>query len=479
MIGRVWAAGISFLLIPVYLRLLGTEAFALVGLFAALSSFVAILDAGFSTTLNRSLARAQAGDWTAKRDAWSLLRSMEWIFGLLSLATVIVIAATSPLIVRHWLSFRYLDPALIELAIIVMAIAIGIQFFSSIYSAALTGLHMQLELNAIQVTMTTLRGLGAIAVMMLVSKSLVVFYVWQALCSALQLIIMMIIVYRIRGKPTYRIGFSRDVLRQEAHFITGMAGSHIIGVMILYSDKLVLSWMIPLAQLAYYNIASSAAIVVQILATSLFGAIFPKLSALQEAGDHDRIGALYIRMTQLVAIGATPIVVTLIAFPSGFLMAWTNDAAVTTAARMPLVLLMIAALLNIIAVPSYAVQLAKGRSDFAFKATLIQGAMFFAGLFVFAPRFGGPGAAAAQVTGHVALLGITLWLTHRQLLRRSFGKWLGALIPPMAAAGATALLLRIMIVFPADRILAVLSIARCARVERPTETTRDMNGRRG
>lgn len=56
-IGRAVAALVSLLLIPVYIRYLGIEAYGLVGLLALLTALFGILDLGVTPTINRELAR--------------------------------------------------------------------------------------------------------------------------------------------------------------------------------------------------------------------------------------------------------------------------------------------------------------------------------------------------------------------------------------------------------------------------------------
>ena len=56
-VGQGWTALIGLAFIPIYIRLLGIEAYGLVGVFAVLQSWLAILDLGLTPTLSREMAK--------------------------------------------------------------------------------------------------------------------------------------------------------------------------------------------------------------------------------------------------------------------------------------------------------------------------------------------------------------------------------------------------------------------------------------
>src|SRR4030088_2838108 len=84
-LGKVWNVLLSLAVVPVYLRVLGVEAFGLIGIFVTLMGIVVLFDLGLGTALSRELARYSAGSDNA-REMRNLLRSVEtiyWLMGLL------------------------------------------------------------------------------------------------------------------------------------------------------------------------------------------------------------------------------------------------------------------------------------------------------------------------------------------------------------------------------------------------------------
>ena len=57
---------LSVALVPVYIRYLGIEAYALIGLFAVIQAWLTLLDFGMTPTLGREMARFGAGAVSAQ-----------------------------------------------------------------------------------------------------------------------------------------------------------------------------------------------------------------------------------------------------------------------------------------------------------------------------------------------------------------------------------------------------------------------------
>jgi len=77
-LGQGWSAFIGVILIPVYVRYLGIEAYGLIGLFAVMQASIALLDMGMTPTLNREMAR-YTSHAHSPRSVRELLRSLETV----------------------------------------------------------------------------------------------------------------------------------------------------------------------------------------------------------------------------------------------------------------------------------------------------------------------------------------------------------------------------------------------------------------
>ncbi|NTW89015.1 MAG: oligosaccharide flippase family protein, partial [Desulfobulbaceae bacterium] len=78
-ISQIYGTLIGIVMVPLYIRYMGTEAYGLVGFFAMLQAWFQLLDMGLAPTMARETARFQGG----ATDALSLrrlLRVLEGIF---------------------------------------------------------------------------------------------------------------------------------------------------------------------------------------------------------------------------------------------------------------------------------------------------------------------------------------------------------------------------------------------------------------
>jgi O-antigen/teichoic acid export membrane protein len=119
------AVGLAVLLlaVPLYLRLLGPEAYGLVGLFATLMAAATALDLGLGATLNREVARmtARPADSPEFADVVATLRAGGWLIGL---GLGALFATLAPLLATRWLTPSALSTSDVRQALVLMGIAV-------------------------------------------------------------------------------------------------------------------------------------------------------------------------------------------------------------------------------------------------------------------------------------------------------------------------------------------------------------------
>ena len=78
-LGNTWTALVQIAFIPLYIRILGIEAYGLIGVFAFLQISLSFLDMGLTPAVSREMARFRAGAHHVG-EVRTLLRSVEVIF---------------------------------------------------------------------------------------------------------------------------------------------------------------------------------------------------------------------------------------------------------------------------------------------------------------------------------------------------------------------------------------------------------------
>ena len=140
LVGLSYTTTIGIIILPLYLKYLGAEAFGLVGFFIALQAWMQLFDMGMSPMLSRQAAQAR-GHNISFLELKRLLRSLELIFFILSLIVVLSISAGSDWIANHWLHVTSLNLTDVENCIVLMAVMIGLRFFASLYRSGIQGME--------------------------------------------------------------------------------------------------------------------------------------------------------------------------------------------------------------------------------------------------------------------------------------------------------------------------------------------------
>ncbi|HVA55022.1 MAG TPA: polysaccharide biosynthesis protein, partial [Gammaproteobacteria bacterium] len=76
--GQVWMALMGVAFVPLYIHMLGMEAFGLIGLMLSIQALSMLLDLGMGGALNRELAR-RSHNADAAVTIGDLVRTFEWL----------------------------------------------------------------------------------------------------------------------------------------------------------------------------------------------------------------------------------------------------------------------------------------------------------------------------------------------------------------------------------------------------------------
>jgi O-antigen/teichoic acid export membrane protein len=132
LLGQSWGAILQLVLLPFYLKFLGIEAYALVGLYVMLITAVQVFDLGLAQTLNRELARFTAARETA-RQARDLVRTLEIVYWGMVIAICLALLLAAPFIARHALNAQSMSPHTLQVAISLMIVVIAMQWPTNLW----------------------------------------------------------------------------------------------------------------------------------------------------------------------------------------------------------------------------------------------------------------------------------------------------------------------------------------------------------
>jgi O-antigen/teichoic acid export membrane protein len=457
-LGQGWVALMGLAFIPVYIHYLGIEAWGLVGFMSMMQAWLSLLDLGLTPTLSREMARFSVGAHSAQ-SIRNLLRSMELIYGAVSVSVVASVWLAAPWLASQWLKPGELPKAAVVQAITMMGLVLASRMAEQVYRGAIQGLQHLVWLNGVQAVLATVRWAGAVAVLAWGSPTIEVFFAWQGFVSLATLAVLAMRTYRWLPKAESPARFDRGELRRVQRFAGGMVATTLLALLLTQMDKLLLSRLLPLQDFGYYVLAASVASTLSFLISPLSTAIAPRLTELVTRSEQRLLVDTYHRASQWMAVILIPPALVLANFAEPALWAWTGNEALALEVAPILALLAVGTLFNGFMNVPYVAQLAHGSTGFVVRLNAVAVVVIVPAIFWAVPRYGAIGAAWVWLGLNVGYVVIGMHFMHRTLFPAE--KWIWyrtAIIQPLAVGAAVSSLLALSFPRIDSRPLTVLMV---------------------
>ena len=386
-VGKIWITLLSVLFVPVYLQLLGAEAYGIVTFFAVMQSVLNLMGVGLQRTLRREFADTpenEAPDQINERK-YRLLRSGETVY-----------------------------------------FAIGLQMIANLYLGCLFGLDHQIAANVLQMLWVTVKQVGVIPVLLLIRPSAGTFYGWHVLndvvfCIIFRLAVLHLIPVSGKHRWTFR-DFSnlKGIWKYAAGILVISTGS----VFNTQLDKIVMSRYLPVTYCGAYNstyhIAGFAAYVPTIIGT----AVFSRIAAMLFNGKRKEAEGLfhYVNKKSVLVVSAMSAFIAV--FSYDILLVWTQSSVYADIMKTAAPFVVIGMALNALQQVPYDYLLASGN-------TRINEVQVFACIpyvllvtFPMTKRFGVNGAAYAWAAEMLISTILYLYFFYRTSFGRGAVRWL-------------------------------------------------------
>ena len=360
-ISQIYVTLIGIIMVPLYVKYMGAEAYGLVGFFAMLQVWFSLLDMGLTPTMARETARFHGGS-TDVLSYHRLVRALEGVFLAVALVGGGAIFAAAGYIASDWLQAAQLPITELKTAVQLMAPIVALRWMCGLYRGAISGSERLVWLGGYNSMIATLRFVGVLPLLIFVGVAPTIFFGFQFGVAVLELAGLMFYSYRLlpvipQGK---RLPWSWSPLKPALKFSLTIAFTSSVWVLVTQTDKLVLSKILPLAEYGYFTLAVLVAGGVMVISGPISGAIMPRMAKLEAEGDYSGLIRVYRQATQMVAViaGAASITVAFCAEP--LLWAWTGDKFLAHQAAPVLILYALGnGILAVSAFPYY-LQYAKG-----------------------------------------------------------------------------------------------------------------------
>ena len=418
---RLFSALLMLAFVPIFVRLLGTEAYGLIVLATAGISILGNVDLGLSITLNREVAAIGTAD-AAHEGLASLARTLEILYWAGACVVSVAGFAFAPAITLHWLNLGSMSPASVIRALRLMAPALALQLPVTLYSSVLLGQGRQAALSIIASITASTRTAGA-AILLLFHPSIEMYFAAQLATTAAQAIFMQHGFRKSFPAAPAALKAGWHEFKRVWRFSAGVAIISATGVLMSQMDKVLISWLLPLRDVGYYGIGWALTGGLRILTTPVFNALFPRLTKAAAADHKTDIERLYQGASQLMSVLIWPPTCLLLLFSQPILYLWTRDAELARISAPALGLLAIGSALNGVMLMPFALQLAHGWTRLTINIYVGSSVLMFPGLYLATSWFGLTGAAAIWPILNLGYMLVGIKLMHRRLLPRDMWRW--------------------------------------------------------
>ena len=419
--GSAWSALMGLAFIPMYISLMGVEAYGIVGFFVSLQAIFSILDLGLSQTLNKEMARLSIDPLNAKIMA-DTARTLEVIYWGIALGLILILVLLSDFIAFHWLNPEKLSRSSLKEALWVMALTLGLRWPVNLYMGGLNGLQRQVSVNSIIAIFITLQSLGALAVLWFYEPTVRAFFLWQALIASLQAITFHIIFWGSFSHEN-KGNFSTGLLKGVWRFAAGMTGISILSTILTQLDKILLSRLLPLSEFGYYSFAAVVAAVLYKLVSPIFTAYFPRFTVLVSKNDQSVLSKTYHQACQLMSLTILPLSLTIAFFSHEIIELWARDLDIVKNSYILVSMLIIGNALHGLYYLPYALQLANNWTKLALYQNIIAVIILGPAIYFVTSVWGALGAAVVWIILNLGYLFISVQVMHRRLLKNEKWRW--------------------------------------------------------
>ncbi len=459
-IGSLWTALLSIIFVPFYLHYISIEGYGLIGIFTSIQAFTNLLDFGLSPTINTQLARLSVIEGQSQ-EMHNLKRTLELPNWILAIFIALLLCALSPVIARFWVKSDNLPVETITQAFLIMSVNVAVQFATTFYTGGLMGLQKQVLLNIINIIFGTLRSVGALVVLVLVSPTIQAFLLWQTFIALLQIIVFVTTLKYSLPKAPYKGRFKKKALRKVLNFATGITGISIGSLVFNQTDKIILSRMLNLETFGYYMLAITiSSMAIYMIVGSITHAVYPRFSQFVSAGDESGLREFYHFSSQVVSTFLFPIMLVLAFFSYQILWVWTGKEEIAANSYLILSFMAVGTGLNALFILPYQLQLANGWTSLAFYLNIGMIITIIPLMILGIYKYGVVGGAVFWVVLNALALLVAVQVMHGRILRGAKMKWyLEDLAMPFIAALLIVTIGKMLMTFNGTKIETVLGLS--------------------
>ena len=328
-IGQITIAILNFIFIPTYIKYIGIEAYGLIGMFAVLQIALNTLDGGIIPLISREMS-CYLGGSKPLESLRNLLRTTEILCLIFGAIFISIVCLFADFLSTNWFIVEKLPSELIAQAIRIAVFVVALRALEDLYKGVLTGLQKQVVQNSLAVICAIFRFVGVIYALKYFDASIKTYYYWQLLSSVITTFAYIVVCYNSIPGMITQSHFKYEEIKNNLRFTIGSFSFALSSFINTQADKIIISKLLPLTEVAYYTLASSITNVLLMISHPVTLAFYPKIVTLRSQEQHESAVLNYHLNCQIINLTCGVAVFSLIFYGECIIGYWTQNPELTT-----------------------------------------------------------------------------------------------------------------------------------------------------
>lgn len=420
--GQIYTGLITIIFFPLYIEYLGIESFGIISFYILVQTWFNLLDLGMSPTLTREFAVIQ-NNFKSIEKVQNILRSFEILIFSLAIISMSLIVFSSSYIVESWLNIENLNLDIVTKCIIIIGILVGSRLLEAIYKGSLLGLNKHVHYNVFNIFIVSFRVLGSVFLLMYFEINIYQFFLWQLLSSIFSLTGLIILTYKFIPKINLKPKFSFQQLSTVKNYTTGMFGITLLGMILMHSDKIIISKIMTVSEFGEYNLGVTVAGLVFYLSFPVVQTWFPIFCNHLKNKNEEKLIYNFHLSSQIISIFSSTFTLVVLFFSYDILIFWVNDEILVNAINPIIKLITLGNFFNIIYSIPYQLQLSFGWTKLSLNLNVVITLIFIPLLLFIVPIMGYIGAGYAWFFVNMIYFFIGIPLMFNKILIKEKWNW--------------------------------------------------------
>lgn len=299
---RLIQVGLQLVFVPIYIYVLGPDAYGLVVLSATLMAAFGFLDTVITSTVTREFG-LHNGNGDRSADLRKMIATLERFAVLIALAIAVLVPIVAYAITRHWVTTPGYDGSSLWVALVLMGGTLAGQFLTMLYAAGLTGLQRQKLLSIVRTFWTpAYYGIGAL-LLLAIERSVALLFAWQTVAFLGLAILLRWALLRTMPPVLAGQSSSYNTIRELGRLGLGSLILALSAAAVSQIDKVLVASASQPAQFAAYGLALSIVAQIMTLVSGPFGAaMYPHFAQMLANRNDAELRVAYHRWTQVVVL---------------------------------------------------------------------------------------------------------------------------------------------------------------------------------